>query len=152
MLTHHKLCTWVSDNRWFTFWETWRCCGVVDNFILASARSSVEDFTRALVIIHCPHVSTPLWARGRGFGGVIGLPALQAICPSKSCVGGEGHERLVYPYGWSVGCDATWCNTPVPSSCHSLWALKPLKGLVLTWRWVVTLLRLFMAWDETTTS
>ena len=36
-------------------------------------------------------------------------------CLSGSCVGGEGHERLVYiKYTWSIGNCATWCNIPTP--------------------------------------
>ena len=42
-------------------------------------------------------------------------------------MGGEGHGRLVYKYTWSIGCCATWCNTPVPSSCCLLVAFKPLN-------------------------
>ena len=48
-------------------------------------------------------------------------------CLSRPCVGGEGHGRLVYKYAWSIGCCATCCNTPVPSSYCSLVAFKPLN-------------------------
>ena len=43
-----------------------------------------------------------------GLEGRIGLPVLQLVrCLSRSCMGGEGHRRLVYPYTWSIGC----CDT-----------------------------------------
>ena len=56
-------------------------------------------------------------------------PALSSHVPRlfRSCAGGEEHERLVYKYTWSMGCCATWCNTPVPWFCRSLVAFKPLK-------------------------
>ena len=38
-----------------------------------------------------------------------GLPVLQPVpCLSRSCVGGEGHGRLVCKHTWSIGCCATW--------------------------------------------
>ena len=50
-----------------------------------------------------------------GLEGHIGLPALQPVpCSSRSYVGGEGHGPLAKKYTWSIGCCATWCNTPVP--------------------------------------
>ena len=49
-------------------------------------------------------------------------------CPSRSCVGREGHGHLVYKYTWSVGCCITWCNLLVPLFCHSLVAFKPRAG------------------------
>ena len=57
----------------------------------------------------------------RGLEGRRGLPALEPVpCSSRSYIGGEGHGHLVYRYTWSIGYCANWCNTPVPSSCHSL--------------------------------
>ena len=44
-------------------------------------------------------------------------------------VGGEGHGHIVYKDTWSIGCCATWCNMPVPSSCRSLVAFKTLIPL-----------------------
>ena len=44
-----------------------------------------------------------------------------------TCVGGEGHGRLVYQYTWPIKNCATWFNIPVPSACCSLVAFKPLK-------------------------
>ena len=50
-----------------------------------------------------------------GLEGLIGLPAWQLIpCLSGSCVGGEGHGRLVY----------IWCYIPAQSSCRSLQAFN----------------------------
>ena len=61
-----------------------------------------------------------------GLEGHIGLPALHPVpCLSGSCMGGEGHGRLVYiKYTWSIGNCATWCNIPAPSSCRSLVAFN----------------------------
>ena len=46
----------------------WRSCGVVDNV------SYVQDSTQALVIIHCPHISTASltkeWGGGEAKGGI----------------------------------------------------------------------------------
>ena len=60
--------------------------------------SYVEGPTQPLVIIHQTHVYTASLSRGWGGSeGRIGLPALQPVpCLSGSCVGGEGHGRLVY--------------------------------------------------------
>ena len=65
----------------------------------------------------------------RGLEGLIDLPALQPVpCPSRSCgVSGEGHGHLVYKYTWSIGCCATWCNTPLPLPCCLLVAFKTFK-------------------------
>ena len=69
--------------------------------------------------------------QGRGWGleGCTGLPALQSVsCLSRSCMVGKGHGRLVCKYTWSIGCCATWCNTPDSSSCRSLVVFKPLNS------------------------
>ena len=60
--------------------------------------SYVQGLTQPLVIIHHPHVLTASLSKGlEGLEGRIGLPALQPVpCLSGSCVGGEGHGRLVY--------------------------------------------------------
>ena len=53
------------------------------------------------------------------------MAASRLPCLSGSCVGGEGHGRLVYvKYTWSIGNCATWCNIPAPSSCRSLVAFN----------------------------
>ena len=89
--------------------------------------SCVQGFAQGLVIIHWPHVSTASLSKGWGFRGVhkVFLHCSHVPCLSRSCVGREGHGHLVYKYTWSVGCCATWCNMPVPPSCHSLVAFKP---------------------------
>ena len=38
--------------------------------------SYVKGFVEALVIIHCPHLSTASLSKVEGFGGRIGLPSL----------------------------------------------------------------------------
>ena len=83
------------------------------------------------MLSHCLHVSTAPLSKGLGgLEGCLGLLAMQPVpCPSRSCVGGEGHERLVHKYTWSIGCCVNWFNMPVPLSCHSLEAFKP------TWNW-----------------
>ena len=60
--------------------------------------SYVQGPAQALVIIRHPHVSTASLSKGvGGLEGRIGLPALQPVpCLSGSCVGREGHGRLVY--------------------------------------------------------
>ena len=81
--------------------------------------SYVQGTAQALVIIHYPHISTTSLSKGwEGLVGLIGLPALQSVpCPSRSCMGGEGHGCLVYKYPWSVGCCAIWCNSLCLSHC-----------------------------------
>ena len=65
--------------------------------------------------------------RWGGLEGCIGLLALQPVpCLSRSCVWGEGHGCPVYKYPRSIGCCATWFNMPVPLSCRSIVAFKPL--------------------------
>ena len=65
---------------------------VVDNV------SYIQGLAQPLVIIHHPHVSTASLSKGwGGLEGRIGLPALQPVpCLSVSCMGREGHGRLVY--------------------------------------------------------
>ena len=60
--------------------------------------SYVQGPAQPLAIIHHPHVSTASLSKGwGGLEGRIGLPAFQPVpCQSGSCVGGEGHGRLVY--------------------------------------------------------
>ena len=91
--------------------------------------SYIQGPAQPLVIIHYQHVSTASFLFEQGVGsleGPIGLTALQPVpCLSGSCVGGEGHGRLVYvKYTWSIGNCATWCNIPAPSSCRSLAAFN----------------------------
>ena len=71
--------------------------------------SYVQGSAQALVIIHCPHISTASLSKGKGvLEGHIGLSALQPVpCSSRSYVGREGHRRLVHKYTWSIGCCAT---------------------------------------------
>ena len=102
---------------------TWRRCGLEENV------SYVQGPAQPLVIIHNPHVSTTSLTKGwGGLEGRIGLLALQPVpCLSGSCVGREGHGRLVcIKYTWSIGNSATWCNIPAPLSCRSLVAFKGL--------------------------
>ena len=67
-----------------------------------------------------------------GLEGPIDLPAQQPLpCPSRSYVGREGHGHLVCKYTWSIGCCATWFNSPVPSPCRLLVAFKPGPGVGL---------------------
>ena len=95
-----------------------QCCGVVDN--VSYAQGSFGNYS-------LPTRFNCLSEQGvRGLDELIGLPALQPVPgPSRSSVGGEGHECLVYKYTWSIGCCVIWCNTSVPSSCHSSVAFKP---------------------------
>ena len=89
--------------------------------------SYVQGLARPLVIIHHLYVSTASLSKGRGnLEGLIGLPAQQLVpCLSGSCVGGEGHGRLVYiKYTWSIGNCGTWCYIRAPSSCRSLLAFN----------------------------
>ena len=60
--------------------------------------SYIQGLAQPLVIIYHQHVSTASLSKGwGGLKGRIGLPALQPVpCLSGSCVGGEGHGRLVY--------------------------------------------------------
>ena len=81
--------------------------------------SYVQGLARPLVIIHHLYVSTASLSKGRGFKGT------PRPCLSGSCVGGEGHGRLVYiKYTWSIENCATWCYIPAPSSCRSLLAFN----------------------------
>ena len=91
--------------------------------------SYIQGPAQALVIIHRPHFSAASLSKGWGcLKGCIGLPPWQPVpCLSGSCVGGEGHGRLVYKSTWSIGNCSTWCNIPAPSSCRSLVAFKPLN-------------------------
>ena len=45
--------------------------GVVDNVLFASPETSVQGAVQALIIFHCPHISTAYLRRGGG-GGVQG--------------------------------------------------------------------------------
>ena len=107
-----------------------KLCGVVDKV------SYIQGSALVLVIIHCPHVSTASLSKG-----CIRLPALQPLlCLSKSYVGEDGHGHLVYKYTWTIGYCATWCNTPVPSSCCSLVAFnsRSLGGSFMVPKMVMT--------------
>ena len=97
-----------------------------------------QDCAQALVISHCPHISTASLSLLNKRWGVlnfgvayndIGLLVQPVPCSSRSYVGREGHWCLVYKYTWFIGCcaSATWCNMPVPSSCRSLVAFNPLN-------------------------
>ena len=91
--------------------------------------SSVQGPAQPLVIIHHPHVSTASFSKGGGFRGIYRPTCLAAStvpCLSGSCVGGEGHGRLVYlKHTWSIGNCATWCSILAPSSCRSFNLLQP---------------------------
>ena len=71
---------------------TWRRCGMEDNV------SYVHGLAQPVVIIHHPHVSTASVSKGWGVQrDVQAYLHLQPVpCLSRSCVGGEGHGRLVY--------------------------------------------------------
>ena len=129
MVTQHKLGTWMSYDWRFTFWGTWRYCGMVDNVPYLRLRGQVFKLLSGFGNYSLPTHFNCLSEKGVGYlEGCVGLPALQPVpSPSSSCVSTEGHEHLVYPYTWSIVCCAPWCNTPIPSSCHSLLAFKSLQ-------------------------
>ena len=89
--------------------------------------SYVQVSAQALVIIHCPHVSTAYlskgvcvcWGGGAERGAQAFLPCSQYLVPlCMSYLGREGHGHFVYKYTWSIRCCATCCNMPVPLPCH----------------------------------
>ena len=86
---------------------------------VASSILYIQGSAQVLVIIHWPHISTASLSKGWGCIGVY-LVAL-------GLAWAEGGVGTLYKYTWSVGCCATWCNTPVPSSCCSLVVFKLLK-------------------------
>ena len=57
--------------------------------------SCIQGFAQALVI-HCPRISTATLSNQEGCTGLL---ALQPVpCPSRSCVGREGHGHFAYRY------------------------------------------------------
>ena len=81
-------------------------------------QSSAQAFGKVFI---CLHITAPLSKGWGGLEGHKGLLALQLLpCPSRSCIGGKEHGYLIHQYTGFTGCCDTWCNTPVPSSCHTL--------------------------------
>ena len=83
----------------------------MDNVLSSQMQRQAFEALSCCGSFYCPHISAAAELGGGGgvLDGCTGLPALQPLpCPSRFCMGREGHGCLLHQYTWSVGCCATW--------------------------------------------